>query len=222
MPRAWVKGFLVVAVLLGGIQAAVADTRVALVIGNGAYQHAPSLTNPPNDASEIAKTLRGIGFDVSLKVNLTRREMAAAFRDFGDKADRADLALVFYAGHGLQVAHGNVGQNYLVPVDAQLNDIRDVDDEALSLERAFERLDGAKARIIILDACRDNPLASQMHGLGTTRSISRGLARETRVSQGTPPRVLDRTGICCTGRNDDGKQQPFHEGAFALPADTRP
>ena len=209
MPKAFVMGLVVIALVLSGIQVAFAQTRVALVIGNGAYQHAPTLPNPPNDATDVARTLRKIGFDVTLKINLNRRDMAAAFRDFGAKADGADLAVVFYAGHGLQVAHGNAGENYLVPVDAQLLDVRDVDDEALSLNQASERLEGAKARIVILDACRDNPLASQMRGLGNSRSISRGLARETNMSQGTLLVFSTEPGSVAQDAASGGVNSPF-------------
>jgi hypothetical protein len=162
-----------------------AGGREALVIGNGAYEHAPALANPRADATAIAQALEAVGFHVMLRTDLKRQEMGAAFRDFGDRADHADIALVYYAGHGIQLARGNNSENYLIPTDARLLDVRDVDDEALSLDRALERLDGAHARVVILDACRDNPLANQMHGLNGTRSVSRGLARVDATSRGT-------------------------------------
>lgn len=130
--------------------------RVALVIGNSAYQNTQGLANPVLDARAIADALAGVGFDSDLRLNLDRAAMSRALREFGQKADHAEVALLYYAGHGLQLPHGNGGENYLVPVDARLADARDADDEAMSLNRVLERLDGAKSRVIILDACRDN------------------------------------------------------------------
>lgn len=160
--------------------------RVALVIGNGAYQHAPRLTNPVNDARAIADALERLGFRVTARYNHGRRGMAAALREFGESLAGAEVALVFFAGHGMQAARGGTNaENYLLPVDARLADIRDLEDEALSLGRVLDRLDGAASRIVILDACRDNPLIQQTRGLAETRSVARGLAPVTSAPRGT-------------------------------------
>src|SRR5215470_12963926 len=106
-----------------------ADTRVALVIGNGAYQNANKLANPANDAADVAKLLRQVGFDVIDGRDLDQRAMVEKVRDFGRKLERAEVALFFYAGHGLQVA----GKNYLVPVDAKLERAGDLNFETIDL-----------------------------------------------------------------------------------------
>jgi uncharacterized caspase-like protein len=165
---------------------AAAQTRVALVIGNGDYRHAPRMPNPVNDAQAMAETLTRIGFTVMHRTNLDRSNLLAALRDFETLANGADVALVFYAGHGLQVARGTSNaENYLVPVDARMLDVRDVEDETLSLGRVLERLQGAQNRILILDACRDNPLAQRMNTPGGARSIGRGLAPIEISTRGT-------------------------------------
>ncbi|HYF06208.1 MAG TPA: caspase family protein [Acetobacteraceae bacterium] len=159
--------------------------RLALVIGNGAYRHTQPLRNPSNDAEDVARTLEAAGFTVTLVRDLDRAGMTRVIREFGERAQGAAVALLYYAGHGMQLSRGVSGENFLVPVDARLNDIRDVDDETLSLTRVLERLDGAQSRIVILDACRDNPLAAQMRGQTGTRSAARGLARVETASHGS-------------------------------------
>lgn len=184
---------------------AYAQTRVALVIGNGAYQHTQRLANPVNDARAVAESLRRLGFQVTEGFDQNRSAMLVTLREFGDRARGAEVALVFFAGHGMQVARGGSNaENYLLPVDARLADIRDVEDEALSLGRVLERLDGATSRVVILDACRDNPLAQRNPGPGLTRSVGRGLApldigaRGTLVAFATDP---GRTAADGTGRH---------------------
>src|SRR5690242_10165442 len=146
---------LLAALLLLTCQPAFAAKRVALVIANSAYQNAPPLPNPVNDGAVIAATLRDAGFDV---VD-SRRDMSAlqtrrALRDFSDQARDADVAVVYYAGHGIEVD----GSNYLIPVDAKLERDSDVYDEAFSLDRILLAVEPAKRlRLVILDACRDNP-----------------------------------------------------------------
>jgi tetratricopeptide (TPR) repeat protein len=149
--------------------------RVALVIGNSSYRSVAALSNPRHDASRVAEVLRQIGFDV-VKVDndLTREKFVAALRGFADEADRADWAVIYYAGHGIELS----GHNYLLPVDARLRTDRDVQDEAIALDRVLSAVEGAKKlRLIVLDACRDNPFASQMRRTVAARSIGRGFAR---------------------------------------------
>ena len=165
-----------VLLLLSQMAGYAARGQIALVIGNGGYSNAPTLANPPLDARAVAAALQGVGFDVDLKIDLDRKTTMAALKGFSEKADKAGVALFYYAGHGLQMPHDNSGENFLVPVDARLLDVRDVDEETISLDRALRWLSGAKSRVVILDACRDNPMASHMRGLSGTRRISRGLA----------------------------------------------
>ncbi|RVU14952.1 caspase family protein [Methylobacterium oryzihabitans] len=131
------------------------DRRIALVIGNAAYDSFGRLANPGNDADDIAGVLRQVGFEVVDGRNLSRRDMDRKLAQFSRIAHDADTALVYYAGHGLQYQ----GQNYLVPTDAQLKDGFDVPFETIAVESVIGALDNAKgARILILDACRDLPL----------------------------------------------------------------
>ncbi|HML14273.1 MAG TPA: caspase family protein [Xanthobacteraceae bacterium] len=159
--------------------------RLALVIGNGAYVNATALTNPPNDATAVAKALREIGFEVIEGSNLDRAGMERLVREFLHKAPSARLTLLYYAGHGMQVD----GKNYLVPIDAKLAAPSDLPFETLELDKVLAGLDDeARANIVVLDACRDNPLArSFATKLGATRSaaVPAGLAGYTTVGTGT-------------------------------------
>jgi hypothetical protein len=152
-----------------------AEGRVALVIGNSKYQHVPSLLNPANDAGAIALLMRGAGFDsVETYENLGVNDMRRVVRDFSDRTRTADIAVIYYAGHGLEVN----GVNYLVPVDASLRRDIDVEDEAVSLDRLLLVMEPAKRlRLVILDACRDNPFTKSMARTMASRAIGRGLAR---------------------------------------------
>lgn len=161
---------LVVAALL--LAAPAAAQRVALVIGNGAYAAAPRLPNPTNDARGVAASLGRLGFRVDLVVDAGRARMEEALRRFARASEGAEIALLFFAGHGLQIR----GENWLVPTDARLADARDAEFELIGLDMAMRQMEGARARVLIVDACRDNPLASRMRGLGGTRSLGRGLA----------------------------------------------
>jgi hypothetical protein len=156
--------------------ASAAEKRVALVIGNSAYQHTRALPNPRNDAEAIAKLLQQHGFaEVTLKIDLDYRAMRDAVRLFGDTARAADIAVVYYGGHGIEVA----GENYLIPTDAKLLRDADLEYEALTLASMLSAVGSAKRlRMVILDACRNNPLGERMTiTTGVTRSVTRGLAR---------------------------------------------
>ena len=179
--------FLIVAMVLQGlaILPASAAKRVALVIGNAAYVHAGALTNPVNDAADMAKALTGAGFDVILGLDLDRRAFDEKLRAFSRSLDDAETAVLFYAGHGLQVA----GRNYLVPVNAGLNTERDLDFEAISLDFVLRQMEvgrEGKTNVVFLDACRDNPLARNLARSMGTRSagIGKGLA-EVQTGVGT-------------------------------------
>jgi len=164
--------------------------RIALVIGNSAYKSVPALANPQKDASAIATSLRNVGFEtVTLTVDATREKLIDGLRAFADESEKADWAMVYYAGHGIEVN----GQNYLIPTDARLAADRDVQFEAIPLDQVMAALEGAKKlKLVLLDACRDNPFAPQMRktaapapaavattstagGSVSSRSIGRGL-----------------------------------------------
>jgi uncharacterized caspase-like protein len=152
--------------------------RVALVIGNANYRTAGKLVNPLNDARGVAAALRRVGFtEVIERTDLGIQEMQRALSTFEDRATGADWAIVYYAGHGMEVD----GRNFLIPVDAQLKRASDVEDETLALDRVLTRLSVArKLQLVILDACRDNPFRSRMAQAGgtITRAVGeRGLAR---------------------------------------------
>ncbi len=153
--------------------AALAGKRVALVVGNSAYQNVNPLANPANDAGAIAEMFKKAGFDVvDSRRDLKAQEMRRALREFTDKARGADIAVIYFAGHGLEVD----GTNYVVPVDAVLERDADVDDEAVSLNRILMAAEPAtRLRLVILDACRDNPFTKKMKRTLASRAVVRGL-----------------------------------------------
>jgi uncharacterized caspase-like protein len=153
--------------------AARAEKRVALVIGNGAYQNAPALTSPAGDANAIADLLRKNGFDtVEVKTDIGNTDFKRLIREFSSVARDADVAAVYFTGHGVDIG----GKNYLLPVDVKLASDLDAEDEAVSLDRVMRMLDGAKRlRVVLLDAARDNPFARSMQR--TKGAAATGLAR---------------------------------------------
>jgi uncharacterized caspase-like protein len=149
------------AVPFGSAMAAAADpnggeTRIALVIGNGAYRAAP-LKNPPGDAQAVAATLRGLGYDVTLRQNTRQRDLIEALREFSIRAPKASVRLLFYAGHGVQVK----GRNYLVPIDADPQSEDEIQRQSADVSEFVDRLSAIRtgANIVVLDACRVNPFA---------------------------------------------------------------
>lgn len=167
---------LLILVALARTSPALAEKRAALVIGNSAYDHVQRLPNPANDALAVAATLRSIGFgDVEVAIDQNIDDLRRSIREFGQKAASVDVALVYYAGHGMELG----GHNYLLPVDAKLKSDRDLDFEALTLDLVLRAIEPVKRmRIVILDACRNNPFAAQMQISGRVkRSVSRGLVR---------------------------------------------
>ncbi len=167
---------LVAAALAGCLanHSAFAEKRVAFVVGNSSYQNVVALANPANDAAAITEMFRKAAFDVvESRRDLKNVEMRRALRDFTEKAREADIAVIYYAGHGIEVD----GTNYLVPVDAVLERDTDAYDEAISLDRILQAIEPAKQlRLVILDACRDNPFAKTMKRTVSARSLGRGLA----------------------------------------------
>ncbi|MBY0334791.1 MAG: caspase family protein [Acetobacteraceae bacterium] len=179
--RLWI---CVLGVLLGlaGPVLAQPGTRIALVVGNGAYREVPRLANPARDAADMAEVLRGLGFRVQLLRDATRPALEQALQRFAREATGAEVAAFFFAGHGIEVR----GENHLIPVEARLADLADVDFETVGLPAVLRAMQGAQARLLILDACRDNPFAPRMRGLGGTRSAVRaGLARMDAPDLGT-------------------------------------
>ncbi len=150
------------------------EKRIALVIGNGAYDNVRALKNADGDARAVAASLRRLGFEVVEKHDLKLTQLIAELKAFGDRAPQFDWAVVYYAGHGIEIG----GINYLIPVDAELSVASHVDDEAFPLNRVLAKVEGAqKLRLVILDACRENPFIAKMASAGGTRSVGRGLAR---------------------------------------------
>ena len=154
--------------------ARLSESRVALVIGNAHYAAQSPLKNPSNDARAIAAGLRGAGFKkVVSAADLTRDALVKALQEFQDEADRADWAVIYFSGHGVEIG----GVNYVVPTDARLLTDRNAPDEAVSLDRLMTSVGGAhKLRIVILDACRDNPFVASMQRTIASRSAGKGLA----------------------------------------------
>lgn len=165
----------IVAFSASGSLAQQAEKRVALVIGNASYAAVPPLANPSRDAESMASVLRKTGFTtVVARTDLTREAFLTELRDFSALAAQSDWAVVYFAGHGIEVN----GVNYLIPVDARLLSDRDIAFEAIALDQLLRAVDGArKLRLIILDACRDNPFAARLIRSISSRQISRGLAR---------------------------------------------
>ena len=186
-------------------QPAFADKRIALVIGNSAYRNVARLTNPANDAAAMAETFRKAHFDVvDSRTDLTVLEMRRVLRDFGAKARDADIAVIYYAGHGIELE----GTNYLIPVDAQLETDTDVYDETLPLDRLLVAVDPAKQlRLIILDACRDNPFSKTMKRTVAMRSIGRGLAKVEPSNPNTMIAFAAKAGF--TASDGDSRNSPF-------------
>lgn len=185
--------------------AAHAERRVALVIGNSAYKSVPKLANPVNDAAMVGGMFRKAGFDlVEIKTDLNIAETRKSLREFGLRSRDADIAVVYYAGHGIEVD----GINYLVPTDAALEVDTDVYDEALPLDRILATIEPAKQlRLVILDACRDNPFAGTMKRTVASRSIGRGLAKVEPSSPNTMIAFAAKAGS--TASDGDSKNSPF-------------
>ncbi len=168
-----VRSFVVavLAVLVLAVPAVVlADGRVALVVGNSTYAHIGRLPNPDNDAWDMSAALRQLGFEVTTELDADRVELTEALRAFTRQSAGADVSLVFYAGHGIEMD----GVNYLVPVDARLERDVDVRFETVTVDDLLVSTTGASLRLVILDACRNNPLARSMQRTAATRTVSGG------------------------------------------------
>src|SRR4051812_34753939 len=200
-----IGGFFLAMVLATNV--AWAEKRVALVVGNSNYQTVPQLPNPSRDATAVAKMFRDAGFDtVDTLINVGNLEFKRAIRKFEAIADQADIAVVYYAGHGVEIS----GVNYLIPVDARLASDRDSEDEAIPLERLVASADGAKRlRLIVLDACRDNPFVKSMRRerKTATRAVSAGLGKVEPTSTDTLIAYAAKAGS--TADDGEGQHSPF-------------
>jgi tetratricopeptide (TPR) repeat protein len=187
------------------------ERRVALVVGNSAYENAPVLPNPRNDAADIAATLRKLGFDVIDGHDLDRREMEKKIREFSRKIENADLALFYYAGHGLQVT----GKNYLVPIDAKLEREGDLSFEAIDVDVVLQQLEnGPRANLVFLDACRNNPLARNLARSLNVRSSAVGMGLAS-MQGGIGTMIVYATQPNNVALDGDGRNSPFTAALIA-------
>ncbi|GAA6199660.1 caspase family protein [Aquicoccus sp. SU-CL01552] len=195
--------------------------RVALVIGNADYSAVAPLDNPRNDAEAVADALERQGFSVLRGTNLGRIGMRDALRKFRDMADRSEIALVYYAGHGIEIG----GTNYLVPVDARLEDERDAPLEMVDLDLVLRQISGAgEMKMVVLDACRNNPFVMRMQRPGASRSVSQGLA-DIRTNQSDTLVAYAAAAGAITPDGPEGGNSPFTAAFLAAlagpPADVR-
>lgn len=175
---------------------AAAQTRTALIIGNGAYTAAPPLKNPPNDARDMAATLKALGFDVTTGINVGQRDMKRLIREFGQKLKAGGSGLFYFAGHGVQ----SKGRNYLIPFDAEIQSEAEVEDSGVDLNLVLNFMDEAQngLNIVILDACRNNPFGRSF------RSATSGLAQVdaptgTLIAYATAPGTVASDGAGLNG-----------------------
>lgn len=162
------------ALALGFMSPAGAETRVALVVGNSLYRHVPALPNTPNDAGDVVAAFERLGFSVRRVNDGDYDDMRRALLEFSRSARDSDMAVVFFAGHGIEVG----GENWLIPVDAALKSDQDTEHEAISLRNVLLTVSAAsRLGLVVLDACRNNPFAARMQRSVRTRAVERGLAR---------------------------------------------
>ena len=191
--------------------AASAAGRVALVVGNSAYAAIGALPNPGNDAADVTTALGRLGFEVETVRNADRVGLNAALRGFTRRSVGADVALVFYAGHGLEMD----GVNYLVPVAAQLERDTDVRFEAVALDDVLASVEGAALRVVILDACRNNPLARSMQRTSASRSVSRGSFGELNEDLLGAETLVAYAAAGTTAADGTGRNSPYTSALLA-------
>ena len=193
--------------------AAHAERRVAFVVGNGTYKNVAPLPNPPIDAKAMAGVLRNVGFEVVEGTNLTRDKMTEKLLEFGKRAQGADVAVFFYAGHGIAIS----GTNYLLPIDADIKSEMDVKlGAAINIDLTLDQtMSDAKVKLVFLDACRDNPFAAKIKSNSATRSVNvqTGLA-EMKSGEGTL--IAFATGPGQTALDgQEGTNSPFTRALLA-------
>ncbi|MBP3664235.1 MAG: caspase family protein [Tyzzerella sp.] len=181
--------------------------RLALIIGNSNYAAGQMLKNPTNDATDIANKLESLGFDVMLAVNATHEQMDMKIEEFGTKAHQYDVALFYYAGHGIQ----SKGTNYLLPVDAQLQSEEQLRYRCTPTNYVLDKLDasGCKMKIVILDACRNNPFERSWHRGANSRGLSiMNAPRGTLIAYATAPGDVANDG--------EGRNSPYTEAILTM------
>ena len=192
-------------------QASAEGRRVALVVGVGAYESVPRLPNAVNDSNAMADLFRKAGFEVvAARTDVSNLEFKRAIREFEDSVTDSDIAVVYYAGHGIEIRESN----YLIPADAKLLNERDAEDEAISLDRILNSLEGAKRlRLVILDACRDNPFVNKMKRRVASRGIGGGLGKVE--PQQTDTLVAYAAKAESVANDGDGAHSPFTTALLA-------
>src|SRR6202048_1495217 len=199
--------------MLLSAHSAKADRRVAFVVGNVAYKNVAQLPNPPVDAKAMAGVLRNVGFEVVEGTNLTRDKMTERLLEFGKKAQGADVAVFFYAGHGIAIG----GTNYLLPVDADIKSEMDVKlGAAINIAPPLDQpMSDAKVKLVFLDACRDNPFAAKIKSNSATRSVAVGAGlAEMKSGEGTL--IAFATGPGQTALDgQEGTNSPFTRALIA-------
>jgi hypothetical protein len=205
MPMPFRFRLIAMLALLVSLPQVVEAKRVALIIANSRYAFANTLGNPAADATLIAASLRRAGFDsVDVKLDLGKSALESELRGFGQKAEGADVAMIYYAGHGIEAG----GQNYLIPTDAKLERDRDLDVEATRLDTVLLMGEGARMRIIVLDACRNNPFMASMQRTMRSRAVGRGLAA---VEPEGETLVVYAAKAGATAADGEGRNSPFAE-----------
>ncbi len=203
---------VVAVVVLAAPAVVLADGRVALVVGNSTYAHIGRLPNAENDAQDMSAALRRLGFDVTTELDADRVELTEALRAFTRQSVGADVALVFYAGHGIEMD----GANYLVPVDARLERDLDVRYETVTVDDMLASTAGASLRLVILDACRNNPLARSMQRTLASRSVSGGSFGDLNESLlGDETLVAYAEAAGTTAADGRGRNSPYTEALLA-------
>ena len=203
---------VVAVVVLAAPAVVLADGRVALVVGNSTYAHIGRLPNAENDAQDMSAALRRLGFDVTTELDADRVELTEALRAFTRQSVGADVALVFYAGHGIEMD----GANYLVPVDARLERDLDVRYETVTVDDMLASTLGASLRLVILDACRNNPLARSMQRTLASRSVSGGSFGDLNESLlGDETLVAYAAAAGTTAADGRGRNSPYTSALLA-------
>ena len=200
-----VYGFCLAAGVLFATASTAAERRVALVIGNSTYKNASSLPNTIHNSTAIAALFKSVGFEVVIsRADLGVVDFKRAVREFLLTAENSDIAVVYYAGHGVEIG----GTNYLVPVDAKLGRDYDVEDEAVALDRIIWALQSVKRlRLILLDACRDNPFPGKLRSAGIRSTMKGGLAKIEDVSADTLVAYAAKAGS--VSYDGDGANSPY-------------
>jgi hypothetical protein len=204
--RGLILGLVLAAALtgLGLAPASAGAKRVALVIGNSAYRNVPELPNPANDASDVAAVLRRLGFAVTLMTNATFDQMRRGLIGFGRDAAGADMAALYFAGHGMEIG----GENWLIPIDAELTKETDAENEAISLRSVMLQVSTTTSLgLVILDACRNNPFAAKMRRSLAQRAASSGGLGRIEPLGNVLVAYAARDGT--TALDGDGRNSPF-------------